>query len=198
MARWFRLANEELTMNWIPLRRNVSAARSVPSNAPGCFRKSSWIAAVDPSNDSDTILIPLSFICAQTSSVTSVPLVAMHIRRPFPVPYFAISKRSFRNSGSPPERTSTGLQKEVMSSISCFASSVVKSVSWETIEEEARQWVEFRLQRPVTSQAIHFGMNSSLATQGPFSAENRCASASVEQSFYYKRCASRGTWNSRQ
>src|SRR3989337_2914194 len=103
------------------------------------------------------------------SSVTSVPLVAMHIRRPFSVPYCAISKRSGRRSGSPPERTRTGLQKEVMSSISFLASSVVKSVSWETMEEEARQWMQFRLQRPVTSQAIHFGMNSSLATQVPLS-----------------------------
>src|SRR4030067_762266 len=35
------------------------------------------------------------------------------------------------------------------------------------MEEEARQWMQFRLQRPVPSQAIHFGMNSSLATQVP-------------------------------
>jgi hypothetical protein len=56
-----------------------------------------------------------------------------------------------------------------MSSISRFASSVVKSVSWDTIEEEARQWMQFRLQRPVTSQAIHFGMNSSFANAFPFS-----------------------------
>jgi hypothetical protein len=36
------------------------------------------------------------------------------------------------------------------------------------MEEEARQWMQFRLQRPVTSQAIHFGMNSSLAKVYPF------------------------------
>jgi hypothetical protein len=36
------------------------------------------------------------------------------------------------------------------------------------MEDEARQWMQFRLQRPVTSQAIHFGMNSSWVTSDPF------------------------------
>jgi hypothetical protein len=34
--------------------------------------------------------------------------------------------------------------------------------------DDARQWMQFRLQRPVTSQAIHFGMNSSLVKVNPF------------------------------
>jgi hypothetical protein len=55
-----------------------------------------------------------------------------------------------------------------MSSISRFASTSEKSESWEVIEEEARQWMQFRLHRPVTSHAIHFGMNSSLAKVYPF------------------------------
>ena len=55
-----------------------------------------------------------------------------------------------------------------MSSISRFASASEKSESWDVIEEEARQWMQFRLQRPVTSQAIHFGRNSSLAKGCPF------------------------------
>jgi len=55
-----------------------------------------------------------------------------------------------------------------MSSINCFASASEKSESWDVIEEEARQWMQLRLQRPVTSQAIHFGMNSSLAKGCPF------------------------------
>ncbi len=38
-------------MNFIPLRRKVSAALSVASKAPGCFRKSSCTAAVEPSSD---------------------------------------------------------------------------------------------------------------------------------------------------
>jgi hypothetical protein len=36
------------------------------------------------------------------------------------------------------------------------------------MEDEARQWMQFRLHRPVTSQAIHFGMNSSLVKADPF------------------------------
>ncbi len=155
-------------MNCIPFRLKISAARSVASNAPGCLRKSSWTAAVEPSSDREQIRIPDSFILPTTSSVTSTPFVAMHIRNPFSVPYFAISKRSFRRSGSPPERTSTGFEISAMSSISCFASGSEKSESWDVIEEEARQWMQLRLQRPVTSQAIHFGMNSSLAKVYPF------------------------------
>ena len=42
-----------------------------------------------------------------------------------------------------------------------MASSVVKSVSWDAMPAEARQWMQLRLHRPVTSQAIHFGVNSS-------------------------------------
>ena len=168
ISLWFLLVKEELTMNCIPLRLKISAARSVASNAPGCLRKSSWTAAVEPSSDREQIRIPDAFICPTTSSVTSTPFVAMHIRNPFSVPYFAISKRSFRRSGSPPERTRTGLEISAMSSISCFASASEKSESWDVIEEEARQWMQLRLQRPVTSQAIHFGMNSSLAKGCPF------------------------------
>ena len=55
-----------------------------------------------------------------------------------------------------------------MSSRRRFASSVEKSVSWDVMEDEARQWMQFRLHRPVTSQAIHFGMNSSLVKVFPF------------------------------
>jgi len=69
----------------------------------------------------------------------------MHIRNPFSVPYFAISKRSFLKSGSPPERTRTGLEISAMSSMSCFASGSEKSESCDVIEEEARQWMQFRL-----------------------------------------------------
>src|SRR3990172_6164531 len=168
MSCWFRLVKEELTMNCIPLRRNVPAARSVASKAPGCLRKSSCTAAVEPSSDREQIRIPDSFIFSTTSSVTSTPFVAMHIRNPFSVPYFAISKRSFRRSGSPPERTRTGLEISAMSSISCFASPSEKSESCEGIEDEARQWMQLRLHRPVTSHAIHFGMNSSLGKAYPF------------------------------
>src|SRR5512143_4079155 len=168
MSCWFLFAKEELTRKGTPLRLSVSAAARVAAKAPACFRKSSWTAAVEPSRDRETIRIPLSFIFAHTASVTSVPFVAMHIRSPFSVPYFAISKRSGRRSGSPPERTRTGLQNEVMSSMSDFASARVKSVSWDVIVEAARQWMQFKLHRPVTSQAIHFGMNCSLAKVYPF------------------------------
>jgi hypothetical protein len=54
--------------------------------------------------------------------------------------------------------------------MSCFASPSEKSESCEVIEEEARQWMQFRLHRPVTSQAIHFGTNSSLVKECPFGA----------------------------
>src|SRR5512145_2527670 len=178
MSCWFLFANEELTRKGTPLRLRVAAAASVASNAPACFRKSSCTDAVEPSRDSETIRIPLSFILSHTASVTSVPFVAMHIRNPLSVPYFAISKRSGRRSGSPPERTRTGLQKEVMSSMSAFASASEKSVSWDVIDEAARQWMQFRLQRPVTSQAIHFGMNSSLAKVYPLFAARRKGLAS--------------------
>jgi hypothetical protein len=46
-----------------------------------------------------------------------------------------------------------------MSSISLYASSVVKSPSADCMSEEQRQWTQLRLQRWVVSQAIHLGMN---------------------------------------
>src|SRR5512138_1052853 len=67
---------------------------------------------------------------------------------------------SFRMSGSPPERTTTGLEKSEISFRSFFPSSVVKSPSEEVSSEEQRQWTHFRLHRWVVSQATHLGMNS--------------------------------------
>ena len=101
------------------------------------------------------------FIFSQTSSVTSAPLVAMHMRSPREVPYSASSKMSLRSSGSPPERTTTGLEKSAISLRSFFPSSVVKSPSEEVMSDEQRQCTHFRLHFWVVSQAIHFGMNSS-------------------------------------
>src|SRR5512137_1458298 len=100
------------------------------------------------------------FIFSQTSSVTRAPLVAMHIRRPSDVPYPASSKISLRSSGSPPERTTTGLEKSAISLSSFFPSSVVKSPSEESMSDEQRQWTHLRLHFCVVSQATHFGMNS--------------------------------------
>ena len=70
----------------MPLRLSVSAARTTPSKAPGQARKLSCTSALEPSSDRETILMSASFILAQTSSVTSVPLVAMHMRSPSDVP----------------------------------------------------------------------------------------------------------------
>ena len=62
------------------------------------------------------------------------------------------------------------LVRSAMSSMSRFASSVLKSESCDVIVDDARQWMQLRLHRPVTSQAIHFGMNSSLVKGCPFGA----------------------------
>src|SRR6266567_3423420 len=161
MSCWFLLVKEELIRNLMPCLRKCSAARTTPSNAPGQERKSSWTAALLPSSDSETILISAFFIFSQTSSVTSAPLVAMHMRSPSEVPYSASSKMSRRKSGSPPERTTTGLEKSAISFRSFFPSSVVKSPSEEVMSDEQRQWTHFRLHFWVVSQAIHLGMNSS-------------------------------------
>src|SRR5512136_2994582 len=102
------------------------------------------------------------FIFSQTSSLTRAPLVAMHIRNPREVPYSASSKISGRSSGSPPERTTTGLEKSAISLRRFLPSAVVKSPSEEVISDEHRQCTHLRLHFCVVSQATHFGTNSSL------------------------------------
>src|SRR5919108_746821 len=161
MSAWFRLVKDELMRNFWPLRRKISAARTTPSKEPGHWRKSSWTAAPLPSSDSETIRISAFFIFSQISSVTRAPLEAMHILSPREVPYSANSKMSGRSSGSPPERTTTGLEKSAISFKSFFPSSVVKSPSEEVISEEQRQWTHLRLHFWVVSQATHLGTNSS-------------------------------------
>src|SRR6056297_282636 len=163
ISAWLRLVNEELIRNLMPFALSVSAPRIVPSKAPSQFRKLSWISAVEPSSDRETILMSASFIRAQTSSVIKVPLVAMHMRRPLPVPYLAISKMSSRSSGSPPERTITGWLTSQMSSISLKASAVVKSPDAAAMSDEQRQWTQLRLHRWVDSQASHLGINFSFS-----------------------------------
>src|SRR6516164_9875963 len=140
MSCWFLFVKEELIRNLMPFLRKCSAARTTPSKAPGQERKSSWTSALLPSSESDTILISAFRIFSHTSSFTSAPLVAMHMRNPKEVPYSASSKISFR---------------------SFFPSSVVKSPSEEVMSEEQRQWTHFRLHFWVVSQAIHLGTNSS-------------------------------------
>ena len=136
MSLWFRFVKEELIRNFWPFLRKISAALTTPSNEPGHWRKLSCTSAVEPSSDSDTILISAFFIFAQISSVTRAPLVAMHIRRPSEVPYSASSKMSGLRSGSPPERTTTGLEKSAISFRSFLPSSVEKSPSEEVMSEE--------------------------------------------------------------
>ncbi len=160
MSAWFRFVKEELMRNFRPFLRKVSAALITPSKAPGHWRKSSWMAAVLPSRDRETMRMPDSSIRRQTSSSTRAPLVAMHMRSPIAVPKVANSKISSLRRGSPPDRTTTGEAKPAISERSRFPSSVEKSPSNEVSSDEQRQWTHRRLHLRVTSQASHFRVNS--------------------------------------
>ncbi len=61
----------------------------------------------------------------------------------------------------------TGVENDAMSSISFFASSVLKAVSKEFMPEADLQCTQLRLQRLVTSHAIHFGINSIFILSAP-------------------------------
>jgi hypothetical protein len=95
---------------------------------------------------------PASAIFAATWRFTSVPLVASAIRNPLSTPYAARSKRSGRNSGSPPDITSTGFATAAIASIRSNARFVVSSRGPSVFCGTARQWRQLKLHAFVVSQ----------------------------------------------
>ena len=111
----------------------ASLARAIPckapSKAPGTFRNASWDLAVAPSILTLIRSMPESIIFRTICGVSSVPLVAMVIRKPRLLPYCAISKTSGRSSGSPPVKMMIGLATSAISSITLLHSVKVSSPS---------------------------------------------------------------------
>ena len=79
------------TWNSMPTFLKFSMAFITLSNAPSTRRKLLCCSAVRPSIESDTRMMPESFIFCASSSVTKRPQGAMTMRRPSLVPCLAIS-----------------------------------------------------------------------------------------------------------
>ncbi len=70
----------------MPPSFSVSIPASAPAKAPGTRRSASWLAASGPSMLTLTRRMPEAIIFFTVSGLTSVPFVAITIRRPRRLP----------------------------------------------------------------------------------------------------------------